>query len=528
MVMSEKRAKLDVHYQLIDTDELFAKALNELSNKSFIGIDVESNPQRVRALDLSLLQIGDEHVQFLFDPLAIDITKLNPLFENESITKIFFSGNQDVQIIKYHLHCKIIPYFDLQTAYLWVSEKHTGLAGLIRDFFDVTISKEEQTAKWHLRPLTQSMLQYAATDVLYLPTLYDVITPLLVDKDLFGKIQLLFASYSLKKPIKREVIERTQFLTIEGFNRLTNENKFITKRLFDNRLFFLSHFSIENIIHIVSYNQQEQTEFLNNANFSRKEVKNILFIIDKSRTDFEKPNMYFNEISKFELLGQNNYDLLNADLTPRFAISIEEFVDNYKRLKSWTKRKKEQLNIQNEAIIPNLFLRELATFDFPTIETKMLFSQVVDQLPAELQTELKFVIQKKEIAFFDELKQFVSENKLPYPETFIGFNAYRTDYNHYDTFTISKEKGSKYYIIADLYTDVTTIEFVLSKKYFNYFSFLCEIYRGIFEHKYYFKEKNTVIVIGKTMSGHSYATICQEIDLLVNLTDNYRFFKLLD
>jgi hypothetical protein len=58
--------------------------------------------------------------------------------------------------------------FDTYLAARLVGLKEVGLASLVKEFFGIELPKSSQKANWARRPLTQTMIEYAINDTLYL------------------------------------------------------------------------------------------------------------------------------------------------------------------------------------------------------------------------------------------------------------------------------------------------------------------------------------------------------------------------
>jgi ribonuclease D len=70
---------------------------------------------------------------------------------------------------------KFVPgaVFDTYLAARLIGLKEVGLASLVKEFFQIELPKSSQKANWARRPLTQTMLEYAVNDTLYLIELAD-------------------------------------------------------------------------------------------------------------------------------------------------------------------------------------------------------------------------------------------------------------------------------------------------------------------------------------------------------------------
>ena len=150
-----------------------------------IAIDTETlglNPIRDR---LCLMQIssgnGEAHL-IQFDGDNYGAPALCQLLSNIEIEKIFHFARFDLAVIKHYLQISCGPVFCTKIASLLTrtyTDKH-GLRDLCGELLGIEISKEQQQTDWAAEKLSEDQKYYAATDVLYLHKLKDILLKRLI------------------------------------------------------------------------------------------------------------------------------------------------------------------------------------------------------------------------------------------------------------------------------------------------------------------------------------------------------------
>ncbi|TCS64747.1 ribonuclease D [Varunaivibrio sulfuroxidans] len=106
-----------------------------------------------------------------------DAPNLKALFADPSVTKIFHYARFDIAVIKKYLGVACAPIYCTKVASRLTrtyTDKH-GLKELCRELIGVEISKEQQSSDWASETLSPEQQVYAATDVLYLHRLRDIL-----------------------------------------------------------------------------------------------------------------------------------------------------------------------------------------------------------------------------------------------------------------------------------------------------------------------------------------------------------------
>lgn len=149
-----------------------------------VAIDTETlglKPHRDR-LCLVQLSAGDGTVHLVkFSKDTYDAPNLKKLLADKNVTKIFHFGRFDIAIMEQYLGVTAAPVYCTKIASKLTrtfSNFH-GLKNLCKDLLSVDLDKQQQTTDWGAGELTPEQMDYAASDVLYLHQLRDVLNGML-------------------------------------------------------------------------------------------------------------------------------------------------------------------------------------------------------------------------------------------------------------------------------------------------------------------------------------------------------------
>lgn len=161
-------------YTYIETIEDLSFLNKELLDRPYLGVDTEFRRTTKENMRLALLQINDGEEIYLIDAVRID----NPenvcdFLISDSVTKIFHSCKEDLEAV-YSWTGRIMEnLFDTQLANAFIDGQYSiGYQGLVEERLDIVLDKNETRSNWVRRPLTESQLNYAVSDVQYLIHLY--------------------------------------------------------------------------------------------------------------------------------------------------------------------------------------------------------------------------------------------------------------------------------------------------------------------------------------------------------------------
>ena len=161
-------------FTFIDSLEDLAFLNKELLQRPYIGVDTEFRRTTKDNMRLALLQINDAEEIYLVDTVLIDDPKDNCSFLfSDSVTKIFHSCKEDIEAVYSWTGGKMVNLFDTQLAEAFLNGHYSiGYQGLVEEKIGITVDKGETRSNWIRRPLTDSQLNYAASDVEFLIELF--------------------------------------------------------------------------------------------------------------------------------------------------------------------------------------------------------------------------------------------------------------------------------------------------------------------------------------------------------------------
>ena len=186
-----------------------------------LAVDTEFLREKTYYPKLCLLQLSADDRVAVVDPFAIEsLDPLKPLFANKGIIKLFHAGGQDLEIILHEMGMLPNPVFDTQIAAALLGHtQQIGLASLIHAELGVQLRKIDSFTDWSQRPLSESQLQYAAEDVIYLPKLYAQMRAKLEEK---GRLEWLANDFAeLSDPSHFRIDERLRYKRLKRMTSLS-------------------------------------------------------------------------------------------------------------------------------------------------------------------------------------------------------------------------------------------------------------------------------------------------------------------
>lgn len=165
--------KIELHHNDLPDDVTFSGS---------VAIDTETMGLRHGRDRLCLVQLsgGDDVCHLVKIPIDHDPSQapnLVRLLSDPDLLKIFHFARFDVAALYYHFHVLPMSIYCTKIASKLVrtyTDRH-GLKELCRELLGVEISKQEQTSYWGAEKLTDDQLRYAASDVLYLHKIKEIL-----------------------------------------------------------------------------------------------------------------------------------------------------------------------------------------------------------------------------------------------------------------------------------------------------------------------------------------------------------------
>jgi ribonuclease D len=162
-------------YTLIDQHGQLQPLLEAIEKDVEVVMDTEADNMYRFRVRVCLLQFFVGGEVFLVDALApLD---LGPLWSRLAVKPLVMHGSDfDLRLLHDFCGFRAASLFDTMLAAQLLGRSRIGLASLIEDNFGVKLDKDGQKANWSRRPITRKLLDYAALDVWYLPSLRDILT----------------------------------------------------------------------------------------------------------------------------------------------------------------------------------------------------------------------------------------------------------------------------------------------------------------------------------------------------------------
>ncbi|WP_299746444.1 ribonuclease D [uncultured Tateyamaria sp.] len=162
-----------------------------------VAIDCETmglNPHRDR-LCVVQLSGGDGNAHIVQIKLGqTEAPNLCRLLEDPNVLKLFHFGRFDIAAMLNAFGAVTAPVYCTKIASRLIrtyTDRH-GLKNLLQEMLGIDISKQQQSSDWGANTLTDAQLEYAASDVLYLHKLRDVLNERLVRE---GRMEMAQACF---------------------------------------------------------------------------------------------------------------------------------------------------------------------------------------------------------------------------------------------------------------------------------------------------------------------------------------------
>ncbi len=218
-------------FTYIDNIEDLSLLNKELLDRPYLGLDTEFRRTTKDNMKLSLLQVNDGEEIYLIDAVLISNPKneCDFLF-SDSVIKIFHSCKEDLEAIHSWTGRIMVNLFDTQLANALLDGEYSiGYQGLVEEKLEIILDKQETRSNWMRRPLSDSQLNYAATDVEYLIHLFNEQEKELIksnkidwlNEEINSLISLTF------EPIKRDDVIASKLNKSEESNLLRKFNEIV-------------------------------------------------------------------------------------------------------------------------------------------------------------------------------------------------------------------------------------------------------------------------------------------------------------
>ena len=159
-------------HELINSRPALDAVVDQLVSEPFYALDTEFHRERTYYPKLALIQIAWRDGLALIDPIALDMAPLTAVLDSDAVA-VIHAADQDLEVLE--LACGTVPkqLFDTQIAAGFVGMSSPSLATLYDKVLGVRVPKADRLSDWLARPLADTQLDYAASDVAHLLDVHD-------------------------------------------------------------------------------------------------------------------------------------------------------------------------------------------------------------------------------------------------------------------------------------------------------------------------------------------------------------------
>jgi ribonuclease D len=225
------RLTLDADCVWVDTQPALNEMLDHLWDSQVIAVDTESDSLYVYYEKICLIQFSVPHVDYLVDPLAVDVSTLGDLFVDGNYEKVFHAAQYDIVCLKRDYGFTFLNLFDSMLAARLLGWKRYGLGNILHDQFGVQLDKRMQRYNWGTRPLSNEALNYARLDTHFLLPLREMQLAELRANGRLDEAQQAFQRQTRVEPTSK-VFNPDDFWRITGARDLLPVEQAVLRRLF--------------------------------------------------------------------------------------------------------------------------------------------------------------------------------------------------------------------------------------------------------------------------------------------------------
>lgn len=162
----------EIHW--IDTPEALDAACEAVRNDDVIALDTEFFRENTFYPVPALIQFSAGGVAWLVDPQAVTCTAAFRRLLAEGPLKLLHAASEDLEVFTRWAGVTPRPLVDTQVAQGLLGDNPAmGYQKLVEHWLGETLPKDETRSDWLVRPLSETQLQYAALDVVYLVQIWE-------------------------------------------------------------------------------------------------------------------------------------------------------------------------------------------------------------------------------------------------------------------------------------------------------------------------------------------------------------------
>ncbi len=201
----------------------------DLAQETEIAVDLEADSLHSYSEKVCLLQVSWGERTVLLDPLPLPhLDPLKEVLADPSIIKIFHAADYDIRSLHRDFDIEINGLFDTMISSQFAGEEKWGLADQLNNHFGIELDKQYQRADWSIRPLTEGMIQYAASDTAHLFKLKTVLKEKL---DALERLSWVEEEFKLLEKVRMPDNTGPKFVRFKGAGKLDRRQLAVLEEL---------------------------------------------------------------------------------------------------------------------------------------------------------------------------------------------------------------------------------------------------------------------------------------------------------
>ena len=165
----------DLVVEWVDSNEAFEKVLAEQDPSVDYALDTEFIAGQAYFTELALVQIAWPDRIVLVDPYSVSLTPLRRFFDGPA-RALLHAAAGDLELLEIAVGVRPRQLFDTQVAGQFLGLSTPSLAHLVQRYCNVALDKSHQRTDWTVRPLSNPVRHYAASDVAYLHRMVELMS----------------------------------------------------------------------------------------------------------------------------------------------------------------------------------------------------------------------------------------------------------------------------------------------------------------------------------------------------------------
>ena len=172
-----------MQFEIITTQAQLHDYITTLDDNP-ISLDTEFVRTRTYVANLGLLQVSQNQIITLIDPIAVgELAQFWSALDGKDC--ILHASSEDLEIIREHKGDLNLKLFDTQVACAFLNlGASLGYAKMVEMLEGIDVDKGESRTDWCARPLTEKQINYAAVDVLHLQPCLQKLKQQLAEKNM--------------------------------------------------------------------------------------------------------------------------------------------------------------------------------------------------------------------------------------------------------------------------------------------------------------------------------------------------------